>query len=279
MKLEKRQGRLTRRRLKSGLIALMLVVVFVLLISALNQTLNHGSHFSGYVLFGAIVFLALFNLRKKFSFLPALGTARMWMQLHIYVGLSTFMMFGMHVSWRIPNGQFEGILAALYMFVALSGVYGLYITRILPKKLTNLPEEIIYERIPQFRQKLALQARELVLSAAETSDVLARFYVNRLVGFFERPRSLVYLLKPSSRQCRQLETEINDLDRYLSDQQREVRKELVTIVKQKDDLDYHRAIQGRLKVWLFAHIAMTYSLLLFSVLHGIMAHAFGGGLR
>lgn len=279
MKLEKRTGKLVRRRLKSGLITLTLMAVFVLVITALNQTLNHGSHVSGYVLFGAIVFLALFNLRKKLAFLPAVGTARMWMQLHIYVGLSTFLMFGMHVGWRIPNGQLEGVLAALYLFVALSGVYGLYITRLLPKRLTNLPEEIIYERIPQFRQKLALQARELVLSAAESSDVLARFYANRLAVFFERPRSFVYAINPSSRQCRQLVTEINDLDRYLSEQQREVRKELVTIVKQKDDLDYHRAIQGRLKLWLFGHIAMTYSLLLFSVLHGIMAHAFGGGLR
>lgn len=278
MKLETRSGRLTRR-LRSSLILLAVILGFVLIISALNQTLNHGSHVSGYVLFGAVVFLALFNLRKKLPFLPTLGTARMWMQLHIYVGLSTFVMFGMHIGWRIPNGQFEGVLAGLYMFVALSGVYGLYITRVLPKRLTNLPEEIIYERIPQFRKKLATQARELVLSAAETSDVLARFYANRLVTFFERPRSMAYVLMPSSKQRRQLVTEINDLDRYLSDGQRKLGKELVTMVEQKDDLDYHGAIQGRLKVWLFGHIAMTYSLLIFSVLHGIMAHAFGGGLR
>lgn len=279
MKLENRSGRLIRRRLKSCLILLAVILGFVLIITALNQTLNHGSHVSGYVLFGAIVFLALFNLRKKLPFLPALGTARMWMQLHIYVGLSTFVMFGMHVSWRIPNGQFEGVLAGLYLFVALSGVYGIYITRVLPKRLTNLPEEIIYERIPVFRKRLATQARELVLSAAETSDVLARFYANRLVSFFERPRSFAYVLMPSSKRRRQLVTEINDLDRYLSDGQRKLGKELVTMVEQKDDLDYHRAIQGRLKVWLFGHIAMTYSLLIFSILHGIMAHAFGGGLR
>ena len=54
--------------------------------------------------------------------------------------------------------------------------------------------------------------------------------------------------------------EITALDRYLSDEHRSTSRELVRIVKQKDDLDYHRAIQGRLKVWLFMHIAMTYSL-------------------
>jgi hypothetical protein len=279
MNLGKTTGRFAKRRIRSAAIAIVLTVVFVLVIAALNQTLNHGSHVSGYVLFVAIVFLALFNLRKKLTFLPMLGTARAWMQLHIYVGLSTFIMFGVHLSWRIPNGQFEMVLAGLYLFVALSGVYGLYITRVLPKRLTNLPEEIIYERIPAFRKRLTLQARELVLSAAETSDVLARFYANRLAAFFEQPRSFSYVIKPSSRQCRQLVSEIQDLDRYLSSSHREVGKELAAIVKQKDDLDYHHAIQGRLKVWLFVHIATTYSLLLFAVLHGIMAHAFGGGLR
>lgn len=279
MKLETRPNRFVRRRLKFGLIALTMVALFALLVFALNQTLNHGSHFSGYVMLAALFFLALFNLRKKLPFLPMLGSARMWMQLHVYVGLSTFVMFGMHIQWRIPNGQFESVLATLYLFVALSGVYGLYITRILPKRLTNLPEEIIYERIPWLRQQLALQARELVLSVAGTSDVLARFYANRLAAFFERPRSLAYQIRPSSRHCRQLVAEISDLDRYLGDDHRQVGKQLATIVRQKDDLDYHRAVQGRLKIWLFVHIATTYSLLLFAVLHGIMAHAFAGGLR
>ena len=201
------------------------------------------------------------------------------MQLHIYVGLSTFVMFGAHVSWQVPNGQFEMLLAGCFLFVGLSGVYGLYATRILPKKLTNLPEEIIYEQIPALRKRLASRARELVLSAAKTSDVLARFYGRKLATFFERPRGLAYVVTPSSRKCRQLVNEIHALDRYLSDDQRKIGQELAKMVKQKDDLDYHSAIQGRLKVWLFLHIAMTYTLLMFSMLHGLMAHAYGGGLR
>lgn len=256
-----------------------IVILFMLAIAALNQTLNHGSHWSGYVLLASLFFLAAFNLHKMLPFLPQLGTARMWMQLHIYVGLSTFVMFGMHVSWRVPDGKFESVLTFLYLFVALSGVYGLYATRVFPKRLTNLPEEVIFERIPVFRRRLATQARELVLAATESTDVLARFYVNRLAPFFERPRGLAYNLRPSSRQCRQLVVEINNLNRYLTENQRGAGQELATIVKQKDDLDYHRAIQGRLKTWLFVHIAMTYSLLVFAVLHGVMAHAFGGGLR
>ena len=261
------------------LLTTVLLALFVGVVVALNRSLNSGSHFSGIVLLCVLFFLAAFNVRKKLTFLPMLGTARMWMQIHIYMGLSTFVMFGMHVQWRIPNGWFEGILSLLFMGVALSGVYGLYITRVLPKRLSNLPEEIIYERIPLFRKQLATRARKLVLAAATKSEVLARFYGHRLAKFLEQPRGMAYTLLPSTRYSRQLIGEINDLDRYLSEAQRTVGRELATIVKQKDDLDYHRAVQGRLRVWLFAHIAGTYSLLLFAVLHGLMAYSFGGGLR
>jgi len=74
----------------------------------LQQNLRHSSHWSGYILMASIVYLAAFNLRKKLPFLPVLGSAAIWMQIHIYVGLSTFLLFGFHVAWRIPNGQFTG---------------------------------------------------------------------------------------------------------------------------------------------------------------------------
>ena len=154
--------------------------------------------------------------------------------------------------------------------------YGLYVTRILPKRLTAVNEEIIFERIPAFRQKLAAQARVIALEACETSEVLAKFYSNRLIHFFERPRSLAYMVSPSGGKRRQLVGEIEALDRFLGDEQRTASRKLAGLVRQKDDLDFHRAIQGRLKIWLFAHIGVTYSLLIVAVVHGVMAHAFSG---
>ncbi|MEM9412359.1 MAG: hypothetical protein AAGA30_14690, partial [Planctomycetota bacterium] len=73
-------------------------------------------------------------------------------------------------------------------------------------------------------------------------------------------------------------TELNDLQRYLSDEQRQVSSHLSTYINRKDDLDYHVAMQGRLKLWLFFHIGFTYSLLTISILHGVLVHAFAGGV-
>ena len=268
----------TKRRIRNSIITLVIIAILSVVVYAQNQSLIHSSFTTGYLLMGCLIFLAAFNLRKKLTFLPQLGSAAFWMQLHIYVGLATFAIFGFHIAWNVPNGWFESFLAFLYLAVALSGVYGLYVTRVYPARLTGLGEEAIFERIPFFQQRLATQARSLVLQACESSDVLAKLYTNRLAHFFERPRNLAYLVKPTGRTRRQLIAEIEDLDRFLGEDQRTIGRQLSTMVKQKDDLDYHYALQGRLKVWMFAHIGMTYSLLLVAILHMILAHAFGGGL-
>ena len=256
-----------------GLTAIGAVVVWQ------NQNLIHSTFMTGYILLGSLLLLMAFSMRKRIPSLAQLGSAAFWMQVHIYVGLGTFILFGLHVGWKIPNGGFELLLTTLYLIVAVSGVYGVYATRTIPKKLTAINDEVIYERIPSFRATLAADARLLVLEACQHSDVLARFYRNRLAEYFERPRSLAYVANPNGRLRRQLMSEIDDLDRYLSSDQRSLSRQLSQMVKKKDDLDYHAAQQGRLKIWLFAHIGFTYSLLLVSILHGVMAHAYAGGLR
>lgn len=266
------------RRKKYALVTIVFVAILAAVVSLLQSRLLNSSFFTGYVFIGCLLFLTALGMRKRLSFIPKIGSASFWMQLHIYIGLTTFVIFGLHVKWRIPDGGLELLLTALYFFVALSGVYGLYITRILPKRLTAINEEIIFERIPAFRLKLAQQARAIVLEACESSEVLAKFYANRLIYFFERPRSLAYNVSPSGGRKRQLVGEIEGLDRFLGEDQRVASRKLAALVRQKDDLDFHRAIQGRLKIWLFAHIGVTYSLLVVAIVHGVMAHAFSGAM-
>ncbi len=267
------------RWLRNSTLAAMTVVVLSAVVYSQNQSLVRSSFTTGYLLLGCIVFLAAFHVRKKLTFLPVLGSAALWMQVHIYVGLATFAIFGMHLAWHVPNGKFESLLAGLYLVVASSGVYGLYATRILPRRLTAIPDEIIFEQIPGVRLQIVDQAKQLVQSAGASREVLTRFYANRLAKYFERPRSLVYLANPNGRVRRTLIAEIEELDRYLGEDQRTASRGLAELVKRKDDLDYQHAIQGRLKTWLFIHIGLTYSLLAVSFLHLVLVHAFHGGLR
>ena len=267
-----------RRLIHVGLFVLAMMALVALLV-VLEQGLRRVSYFSGYLLFAAIVFLTLFNVRKKLTFLPLLGSSSFWMQLHIYVGLSTAILLGFHVSWQLPNGPFELFLASLFLAVFGSGLYGLYITRSVPRKLASLNTEVLFERIPLFQKQIAAKAREMVLESAHRNEVIGRFYVNHLAPFLEKKRPLAYLVAPSSRRCKQLVRQIEDLDRYLDESDRETSRELSQLVKTKDDIDYHFAMQGRLKLWLFVHVSMTYSLLLVAAMHAVLAHAFAGGMR
>lgn len=267
---------LTSRRIRNCVLLVLALLLLAYVVNLLNQSLWHSAFLTGYLLLGSFFVLTLFGMRKRLSFIANIGTASFWMQLHIYVGLATFGMFAMHVRWQIPDGIFEGALTVLFLIVGISGLYGLLISRTYPAKLTSLGGEVVFEEIPRLRAQMAAKARQLVLRASESTDVLGQFYVNRLAEFLETPRSWGFLVNPNGRLKRKLVAEIADLDRYLTADQRQFGQQLSEIVEQRDRLDYHSALQGRLKVWLFVHIGFTYSLLLLSLVHAVMAHAFVG---
>lgn len=266
------------RRRRNIIVTAICLFFLALVVLWMNRSLLNSSFMTGYVLLASLFLLAAFGMRKRLPMIGGIGSAVFWMQLHIYVGLASFAVFAMHVNWRMPNGIFESILAFLYLVVFCSGMYGLYATRTFPRKLTSLSEEVIYERIPAFRRDLARRAQTIVLDACDRTPVLANFYVNRLSRFFETRRSLAYMVHPSGHTRRQLVAELEELDRFLVESDRRVSRELAIMVRKKDDLDYHHVMQGRLKMWLFVHIGITYSLLIFAVVHGVLAHAFAGGL-
>lgn len=268
-----------RRRAIAICLTIVLSLVIWLVFNHLEHQLVRTAWYSGYLMFASLLFLAAFNLRKKFPAVIFPGNASTWMQLHIHVAFLSVIILLVHTGFRVPSGRLEILLAGLYGLVFASGLYGLYVTRTTPRKLTATGFEVVFEQIPARRRRLAAKARELVLETAHATDVLASFYMKKLAGFMELPRTLAYNFAPSLRQSRMLMTELRELDRYLVADQRDASRQLSEMIREKEDLDFHRALQGRLKLWLFVHIGLTYGLLIIAALHGVIAHAFGGGLR
>ena len=234
----------------------------------------------GWLLFLLIVILSLYNGRKKLPFLP-LGTSEGWLQFHIYAGLLTILLFGLHIRFRMPTGTFEIILAALYLLVTASGIFGLFFSRMIPKRLTTRGGEVVFERIPAIRRSLQEQAELLALKSVPEahSTTLADFYLRHLKTFFDRSQNFwLHLLEVRS-PVNSLVNKIGDMNRFLNEQERATATKLSELVRQKDGLDYHRALQITLKSWLFVHIPLTYSLLIFSVIHVVLVYAFSGGAR
>jgi len=233
---------------------------------------------SGWVLFGFMLLLTLFNARKKLPFLP-LGRSEQWLQLHIYGGFFTVVLFLIHLNFRVPRGGLDLTLTVLFTVVTLSGIVGLVLSRTVPRRLHTRGGEVLYEKIPAIRHRLKLQAEKLALGGPAGSPILAEFHVRRLAGFFAGPRNFWPHLQESRGPINQLLEDLNDLRRLLSETDAKTLDQLADLTRQKDGLDYHQALQSSLKLWLFVHLPFTYGLMLFTFWHIVLVYAYSGGAQ
>jgi hypothetical protein len=247
-----------------------------------HQRFHHAlpdyAFLTGWILFAAMLVLTIYNVRKKLPFLP-LGNSETWLQIHIYLGFFTVLLFLIHLNFSAPHGWFEITLAWLFALVSGSGVVGLFFSRVLPRRLATRGGEVIFEKIPELRHALKTGAENLALGADAKSTVIAEFYAKRLAIFFSGPKNFWLHLAESRRPCNALITELADLRRFANETERATLEKIAVLVRQKDGLDYHRALQLALKLWLFVHIPLTYALMIFTALHIVLVFGFSGGAR
>ena len=112
-----------------------------------------------------IVFEMLLIVRKKmrgFRSLP-LGSAHCWMRWHIWLGLLSAPLVFMHGGCIFSGGLLATILLWLFFAVIVSGIVGVAIQQILPKRMLELiPDETIYTQIDVASAQMAEHAEMLV---------------------------------------------------------------------------------------------------------------------
>jgi len=261
----------------------VLLVVSVLIAvwhARLLATHPHLVYLTGWSLLGLMLYLTAYNSRKKLAFLPLLSS-RLWLQMHIYLGLFTGLVFLLHSRGRWPAGWFESLLSGLFVGVTLSGIVGWWISRAIPKQLTTVGGEVPYERIPIIRRSLREQAEALVLKGIPVAkaSTLADFYAGRLAGFFAGDNHFWAHVFGSRRSLSILLDQLAELGRFLNTEEKKTIGQLADLVRQKDALDFHAAKQLVLRGWLFVHIPLTYGLLVFSFVHVVIVYAYSGGAR
>ena len=265
-------------------IKLVFFIALCVILTALGTKqfghLSRVTYLSGWLLLALMLFLTLYNGRKKIPFLPLLSS-QAWLQFHVYAGYFSALLFAAHIHFRLPTGWFENTLAILYAVVTISGVLGFFISRTFPKRLTTRGGEVIYEQIPVLRRELGERAKTLALKSIPEvqASTAADFYADELAEFFSKPKNLWGHVFEVRSPLNRLLKKIEDLSRFLNDKERAVMAQIADLVRQKDGLDYHRSLQLTLKLWLFVHIPLTYSLLIFSFVHVILVYAFSGGAR
>ncbi len=266
-----------QRRRSISLVALAVAVAAATVATrALDAALRPAPVYTGLLLLAILLLLTLFNARKKLPFMPVFK-ASTWMQVHIYAGLFSVAVFLLHTGFKLPNGTFEITLAAVFVIVSISGVFGLYLTRSLPRKMTNFGQPVIYEQIPARRRQIQDEAEALVLDAeAELqSSSITDFYLAKLRPYLHSRAPALFALHTSGARIRQLDEQMGSISRYLADGERPVLELLRELVDAKRNLDYQQSSQRLLRLWLFIHIPFTYSLLILAFAHGALALAYG----
>ncbi|MDB6037934.1 MAG: hypothetical protein JWM99_1775 [Verrucomicrobiales bacterium] len=267
-----------KRALPLSILVCVISAVALALYGYFDRLLPRFAFISGWLLFAIMVILAGYNVWKKLPFLP-LGSSEGWLQFHIYSGLFSVTVYLIHTRFHWPAGVFEQTLALFYSLVTITGIFGLFISRTFPKRLTARGGEVIYEQIPFVCRKLKERVESLALNSTRDvqTSTIAQFYVTHLADFFSTPRNRFYHIVESRNPLNQLQAKITEVNRFLNEPERVLMEKIGDFVRQKDGLDYHYALQSTLKLWLFTHIPLTYGLMLLSVLHIVFVYAFSGG--
>ena len=267
------------RRWRNLLVTLVAAGLIVLATLVAEASLREPTYLTGWLLLAAVLFLTLFNARKKVPFLP-LGRAASWLQVHVWLGLLAILIFALHIRFRLPNGPLELALGIAFLVVALSGVFGIVVARGISRRLTRRGEELIFERIPQHRRDLLEEADALVRASVDDtgSTTIADFYSGRVRHLFTGPRDYLQHLFELNLSRYTLETEFQTVARYLNEREQAILEDLRLLALRNDELNYHRALQLTLKTWLFVHIPLTYSMLILAAVHVVLVHVFADGL-
>ena len=265
---------MTTKRLLACTLTLVLVAITAQAIRSVENSLGDTSTLTGWTLLSATLGLYLLSVRKKLLRLRV-GTVAVWTQVHIYTGTFASIVFLMHIGWPV-RGPFEQCLAGLFAFVAVTGITLAILSRTTPRKLAAIERDYRLHEIPAFQLALVEKAHQTAIEAVspDGGSTLAEHYQRRLLPFFATPRSWFYRLVPNGIKRRQLLLELKDLERYLDSQSLQVKQRLSAMVKEKDDLDFHEALQIRLRLFTMLHFSLTWSLILLIAVHIVLVFRF-----
>lgn len=268
-------NRFVKRRLLAGAATLTAVLGLWIASWLVNQRLGHASILTGATTLACLFLLLLIGLRRRIPVLP-LWSMTTWVQVHIYVGLFAVAAYVLHVPTLIADGTFEGGLSLLFVAVAASGFYGVYVSRTAPKRLTAIKGDYRYEQIGWHRTRIAELGEDLIaqLSSSPAASVLAQFYGETLQPFFGAPPGIAYVAVPSGGRKRKLLSRLSELDRYFEAETRETAGQFAALVRMRDDLDYHYALQFRLRAWLVVHSMLSVGLVVWACAHALLALRF-----
>lgn len=237
--------------------------------------LGFPSIVTGWFLFGVLVALALFNLRKKLPSLP-LANSSSWLNLHLPGGFLAMGIFWLHTGFQWPLGIYEKFLALLFYMTILTGILGLVIQRSFPRRLTQSGDEYIFERIPMEIVEFQKQARALIFTCMRETkrDTLGKQFLEHLDWYFQRPRFFLNHVLGGKKSEAWILQQCSKIERVLNPREKTYLQKLFTLANAKKNIDLHFALQTVLKGWVMFHLPLAAALMTLAVWHVLVAHVY-----
>jgi hypothetical protein len=111
---------------------------------------------------GLIIIFELAFWWRKWVRTWRIGRVQAWLRAHIWLGLLTLPLLVLHSGFRF-GGPLSTVLLLLLVVVVASGIFGLILQNILPRRmLLEVPAETIYSQIGPVSEDLADQGERLV---------------------------------------------------------------------------------------------------------------------
>lgn len=248
--------------------------------------LRDARYFDGWLLASGMILQIYFHVAIKTAQLSPKAVVR-WRTFHIFLGYVLIAAFLSHANFSLPDTGMEWALWIGFTLVAISGVFGTYLSWSL-KARHGITTSLNFDRIPARRDEIAKEVYAAVTQGAAPShdlplpalpyDVwILDLYANHLRDFLQAPRHFTAHLLGSQNPAQRLIDEINTLSKFVDSGRQEKLTTIKDLVIEKDRLDFARVYLLLTKGWLFVHVPVTYGLIVMSVLHVVVVYAYSSG--
>lgn len=266
---------LAHRLVLPGILGVVLFGVLWYAVDKSYMELGDPKILTGWSLFGVMIFLGLFNTRKKLAAFN-LGLVRTWLALHVAGGFLAVAIFLFHTGTIVPTGLYEQFLAILFWLVSITGMLGIAIITIYPRRLTDSGLEIIYEQIPAEIFQIREMAEAEVIACTEEAGqpTLSEHYEETMDWYFRRPRFFINHLVGGVQAAAWIRSQGDAVRRYLSDKEAPYLDRLLALAERKAIVDKQFACQDVMRKWLVAHIPLSVALIGMSVWHVLLVYVY-----
>ena len=183
-----------------------------------------------------------------------LGSAKAWMQAHVYLGALAFLGALAHAGFTLPHGAMGWALLLLSAWVTASGLAGVLFQKWIPAALSEgLRVEALFERIPSLVEGLVKEADDLMEGTSESLDTFYRREVREPLSRLDP--SWAYVFDVRAGRDRALGP-FRRMSQYVSAEEKSKVGDLMEIYIEKLELDAQHRMQQVLRHWLLwtAHV-------------------------